>query len=178
MFMVSLFLYPMLWFLFVCLFFSAVTQMLPLDCLALVVRDDVFLGYNDQQNSSWQATTYRALHRQDTKINSQSICKRGLFSCPVSKDGLKGKIQIWTQIGTYECALREHRQVDDIFVLPLCLTVTYQYLSEKSFVYLSGAPHFVTTTKGILPDGLGLVTRRAYVCSHTGIHLHILKTTS
>ena len=102
---------------------------------------------NNQRDSSWQAFTHRTLHRYHTKIHPQSFCEWGLYACPGSLVW-GASFRSGTQIGAYGYACRERRLVDVILVLSLCLIIAYQYLSEKSFIHLSGVPNIVTATRG------------------------------
>ena len=78
--------------------FAAATQRIPFDHLAPVAWGAFFPQshwlWNNQRDSSWQATTPKALHRESTETHPQAPCERSLFVLTRSLR-LKGSLHVW-----------------------------------------------------------------------------------
>lgn len=128
------------------LVFVAAAQGIPPDCLALEARGGlcprVPQDCNNRRNSSWQATTPRALHKQHTETFPKSSYEKGLFSCPGASAWGAG-YRLITHPEATGVPPREQRQGDTILAFFLGLTTVHCYLPERLLKHISKAKIFV-----------------------------------
>ena len=104
---------------------------------------------NNLKDSSWHATTTRALYKNKTETHPWSLFKRGLFAYLGASEYGAG-FQFSTHLGDCRCAFRGCRPVHAICAVSL--TTAHWYPQTRALT-------FVTAAQGTLLVHLALVAR-------------------
>ena len=157
------------------LVFVAATQGTPSDHLALVAREACIPRYHETVTTG--ETVHSKLPCSEHYTNSrvkynptQSFCERGLVVCAGSLASVTG-LRFGSHLGPYGGAFREHRLMDAISALLLCLASACWYLPERSLYSRLAPLIFFDCCPGIPPNYLVLMASGAYICGSTGLYI-------
>ena len=145
-----------------------------LDHLALVARGDCIPGSHGtlsvtiREDSSWQATTPRALHREQTETHPHPFCEKGLFTCPGASAWGAG-FRFATHLEATEVHSGNVGWGTPSLYFPSA-SLQLAGTSQKRAYILIWSPNFCKCCPGNTWSH-GLEASRIYDCCPTGVHI-------